>query len=205
MLVEDVIHLARYSELNSLSVKDNTPVIISFINLGLIQLYKEFALNRKEVVITIEAEKTLYTLPEDYMYYSLAFQKIEKNNKIINEDVPINDSSREDSIFFPSFNEVQIPENLDLKELTLVYVTKPPTYTVDTVKETIALPDVLIDCLLHYLGYKGHLGVRSDGQSENNSHYQRYKRSVLEAKDMGLGLSTEYYKEINRIVDKGFV
>lgn len=205
MLVEDVIHLARYSELSSLSVKDNTPVIISFINLGLIELYKQFALKRAEVVITLEKGKTLYELPSNYMYHTIAFQKIKKGNEIVKEDVPINDEQTENSVFFPSFNEIQIPETIDNTEITLVYVVKPPSYTTDTIKEEIALPDVLIDCLLHYLGYKGHLGIKGDGQSENNSHYQRFERSVFKAKEMGLSLSTDYYREVNKILAKGFV
>lgn len=205
MLVEDVIHLARYSELSTLSIQDNTPVIISFINLGLIELYKEFALTRSEVVIPIEENKTLYDLPENYMYPTIAFHNVKDGNKLKKEDIPINNEQSEISVFFPSFNKIQIPETIDNTEITLVYVVKPPSYTIDNVKENIALPDVLIDCLLHFLGYKGHLGVRSDGQSENNFHYKRYERSVLKAKEMGLSLSTDYYRETNKVALKGFV
>ena len=205
MLLEDVIHLARYSELNSVSVKDNTPVIISFINLGLIELYKEFALKRSEAVIPLEEGVTIYDMPADYMYHTIAFQKVKHGDELINEDIPINNEQIENSIFFPSYNKVQIPETIDNTEITVVYVVKPPSYTIESVGEELELPDVLVTCLLHFLGYKGHLGVRSDDQSENNSHYKRYERSVFKAKDMGLSLSTDYYRKTNKIVSKGFV
>jgi hypothetical protein len=208
MLVEDVIHLARYGELSGVSIKDNTPAIVSFINLGLIELYKEFALNREEVVITIEENVTVYDMPANYMYHSMAFEKVLRGNVLVNQDVPINDEQSENGIFFPSFNKVQIPEIEQTESrtaITIVYVAKPPSYTIDSVGEEIALPDVLIDCLLHYLGYKGHLGVKSDSQSENNSHYKRFERSITKAKEMGLSLSTDYYRQTNKIVSKGFV
>jgi hypothetical protein len=211
MLVEDVVHLARYGELSSVSIKDNTPAIVSFINLGLIELYKEFALNRSEVVITLEEGKTIYDMPSDYMYYTIAFEKVKKGNELVNQDVAVNDEQSVNGIFFPSFNKVQIPKIIDLTtaeertEITIVYVTKPPTYTIDTIKEEIALPEVLIDCLLHYLGYKGHLGVKSDDRSENNSHFKRFERSISKAKEKGLCLSTDYYREVNKIILKGFV
>lgn len=205
MLLEDVIHLARHSELSSLSIKDNSPVIIAFINLGMIELYKEFALNRSEIVIPVEENKTIYDLPSDYMYHTIAFELVKEGNELVARDVPINNEQKHNSIFFPSFNKVQVPKTVDFKEFTLVYVTKPPYYTIDDVKQQISLPDVLIDCLLHYLGYKGHLGVKSDGQSENNSHFKRYERSVFKVKEMGVSLATDYSRETNKIVSKGFV
>ncbi len=205
MLVEDVIHLARYSELGSGAIKDNTPAIVSFINLGMIELYKRFALNRLEIVVPIEVGKTLYTLPDDFMYATSAFHTVEENGELKNKVVSINDEQKEKSVFFPSYNKVQIPSDLDTTEITIIYVNKPPKYTIENLQDTIALPEVLVESLLHYLGYKAHLGIRSDGQSENNSHYQRFERSVNKAKQLGVVSSTDYYRETNRIFIKGFV
>lgn len=205
MIVEDVIHLAKYSELSNIAAKDNVVSIIAFINLGMIELYKRFALKRVEYTISIVEGQTVYDMPNDFMYATSAFKKVLICGKLHNENVPINEEQSVESIFFPTYNQVQIPDNLDLEEVSVVYVPKPIRYTVATIDQELDLPEVLLDCLLHYLGYKAHLGIRSDGQSENNYHALRFERSIKKAKELGVCPSTDYYKTTSRIADKGFV
>jgi hypothetical protein len=205
LILEDVIHLAKYSELSSVAIKDDTMAILSFINLGIVELYKRFPIKRVEHVISIEENQTLYSMPSDFMYATSAFQKVMDNEKLVNQDISINNELFDNSIFFPTYNQVQIPESLDIEEITVVYVPKPVKYTRDSLEQDIDLPEVLIDCLLSYVGYKGHLGIRSDSQSENNSHALRFERSIKKAKELGVCPSTDYYRSTNKINSKGFV
>jgi hypothetical protein len=205
LVIEDIIHLAKYSELSSIAIKEDTVAILSFINLGMVELYKRFALKRKTYIITINVEDTLYSMPVDFMYPTSAFKKVLQGTKLVNEDVPINEELSYYSVFFPTYNQIQVPESLETTELTLLYVPKPIRYTIDNLQVDIDLPEVLIDCLLSYIGYKGHLGVRSDGQSENNYHSLRFERSVLKAKELGVCPSTDYFRTTNKLNLKGFV
>lgn len=205
MIIEDVIYLAKYSELSSVAVKDDTIAILSFVNLGMIELYKRFALKRVEFVIPVIEGQTVYDMPSDFMYATSAFQKVRYGEELRNEDVPLNEELSYDSVFFPAYNKIQIPDDLDVTEITVIYVPKPPRYTREDLELELDLPEVLLDCLLSYLGYKAHLGIRSDGQSENNYHALRFERSVKEAKELGVCPSTDYYRVVNKVESKGFV
>ena len=178
---------------------------MSFVNLGMVELYIRFALKRIEHVITVVEGQTVYDMPADFMYATSAFQKIFENNEFINQDVPLNEEMSYGSVFFPSYNKVQIPEDLKVAEITVIYVPKPVRYTKDDRSLELDLPEVLIDCRLSYLGYKGHLGVRSDGQSENNLHALRFERSIQKVKELGVCPTTDYYRTTNKIGTKGFV
>ena len=204
MVLQDVINLARSSELNSIAVKEDTPAIVSFLNMGMIELYKRFALKTEEHIVALQEGETFYDLPTDFMYAIGAYKEVEIGSIRRDEDVPINDEDEPYSIFFPNHKQVQIPDVIDGAYISIIYVAKPERYSADALDVEIDLPEVLIDCLLHYIGYRGYLGVRSDGQSENNVHYARFERSVMKAKELGVCPSTDSYRMIDRLSDRGF-
>lgn len=205
MLVEDIIHLARYSELNNIHMKDDTSAILAFVNLGIVELYKRFPLKRVEIEIPIVENQTIYDLPSDFMYATSSYQKVKIGSFTKDENLPLNDEQECPSVFFPSYNKIQISEDIDNTKIFLIYVPKPVKYTMMDMKTEVDMPEPLIDCLLHFIGYKAHLGIRSDSQSENNTHYARFERSIKKAKELGICPSTDYYRVTNRIYERGFV
>ena len=86
-----------------------------------------------------------------------------------------------------------------------MFVAKPEKYTVNNLTVEVDLPDTLIEPLLHYIGYKGHLGVKSDGQSENNAHYMRFASSVNKARELGVAASSDSWNMSDRLFERGFV
>lgn len=208
MVVQEIINLARYSELGNTALKqvnnDTTAAIVSFINMGMIELYKRFALKTEEHIVDLAESQTIYSLPANFMYAMSAFKEVSEYSEDRDEEVPINDEDEPDSIFFPNHKQVQIPSVIDGAFISIIYVAKPEIVTVDDVNEDLDLPDVLIDCLLHYIGYRAHLGIKGDGQAENNTHYLRFERSVAKAKELGVTPSTDSYRMIDRLSDRGF-
>lgn len=204
MVVQDVVDLARYSELNSIAIKNDDVAIVSFINMGMVELYKRFALKTEEYIVALEEGQTIYALPTDFMFAMGAFKEVEIGSIRRNEDVAINDEDEPYSIFFPNHRQVQIPDVIDGAFISIIYVAKPERYSATALDAELDLPEVLVDCLLHYIGYRGHLGVRSDGQSENNAHFARFERSVAKAKELGVCPSTDSYRMIDRLFDRGF-
>jgi hypothetical protein len=83
-------------------------------------------------------------------------------------------------------------------------VAKPKFYDPDDLSDELELPDTLIEPLLHYIGYKAHLGVRSDGQSENNAHFTRFERSCDKARTLGVAHSIDSLSMAERIFNRGF-
>jgi hypothetical protein len=206
MKLQEVVDAARYSELNSVAVKDNDAAIVTFLNLGMLELYKRFPLKTKEHVITLTTENR-YSLPSDYMYALEAYDDSDRTADKPDAplvDIAINDTAAEMGIFFPNHTEVQVPFLEDRTFISIVYVAKPTSYTVDDLDAELELPETLVSPLLHYIGYKGHLGIRGDGQAENNAHWIRFDRSCQEARKLGVAYSLDSWHMPDRLKDRGF-
>lgn len=205
MILQHVIDLARYSEVAGTSIKDNTAAIILFINAGMLELYKRFPVNTKEHIIPLVDGTTTYALPSDFMYVLSAFEELPEGSETIASEIPINDEHDPKSIFLPNHTEVQVPLVADNSYISLIYIPKPPSYTEADLNTEIDIPETLIDCLLHYVGYKAYLGIRSDGQSENNAHYLRFERSCDRARELGVSHPLDSLQAPRKLADRGFV
>jgi len=192
MTVEKVIDLAVKGELKKLAVKDDTDSVISFINLGMIELYKRFPLDTEEVIIELgrvtdnndsyeRISDTVYKLPNDLMYISAAYEEDGTEIGINKEDDPL-------SIMTISWNKIQVPVATSGAFISVIYVKEPALIvnTPEALAEDIELPVQLVEALLHYIGYRGHGSIDGNIQAENNTHYQRFEASVQRAKMLGV-------------------
>jgi hypothetical protein len=204
MKVQEVIDIARYSELASVAVKDNIPAIIAFLNLGMIELYTRFPIKTEEYVVSLQEGVTTYEMPSDFMYAVAAYDEVPEGSTDLVLPVPINEEDDPYSIFFPDWNTVQIPLVASNSYISIIYVTKPTPITDQDLDKEIELPVTLVDALVSYLGYRAHLGVRSDGQSENNAHWARFDRNCKKARELGVAFPIDSLKMSNRIKDRGF-
>ena len=205
MIIKELITLAKFSELSGVAVKDNTEALVAFINLGMVELYGRFPIKTEEYVVELVTETSSYTVPNNFLYAVEAY--IEGSDQ---ESVPIaiNDEDDELSILFTGWNTFQVPTTLIGSYLTLVYSAKPTNITILQAKDgttELDLPDTLIDCLLSYLGYRGHLGVKSDPQSENNAQWSRFERNCKKARELGIAFPADAMTMNSRINDRGFV
>lgn len=208
MRLQDVINAARHSELGGVAVRNDNEAIITFLNLGMLELHKRFPLKMKEHVITLQVGVSMYALPDDYMYILSASD--DSDTTAENPDAPlvgvsVNDNKDQRGIFIPSYQEVQVPSVDDRTFISLIYVAKPTNYTIDNLEDEVDLPETLINCLLHYIGYKGHLGIKGDAQSENNAHWFRFDRACKEARDLGVAYPVDTWAMPDRLGDRGFV
>lgn len=204
MLVQDVVDTARYSELNAVSVKDNTAAIIAFLNLGMLELYKRFPISIKEHLVNLVDGQLFYDLPTDCMYTLSVYGEVAETGLGDVEELPVNDVDEPLSVFFPNHKQVQVPAATEGSYISIIYVAKPTIYTVDDLDSELDLPETLIEPLLHYIGYKAHLGVRSDAQSENNAHYIRFDRSCHKARELGVAFPADSWRMIDRLSSRGF-
>ena len=67
MTVRQVIELAKASELNGLSIANKDDVVLGFLNMGVLELYKRFTLKVEEYLITLEDNVSIYKMPNDFM------------------------------------------------------------------------------------------------------------------------------------------
>jgi len=193
MTIQDVIDDVAQGELKQLSVKDDPVAVISYINLGLIELYKRFSLRTEEVVIPLSATKTIYTLPDDCQ--SILEVLDEKGDWY-----SINDEDDALSILTPSYNTIQVPNPEDGAAISIIYSALPVRVQVTT--DILPLPLSLLDALYNYIGYRGHGAVNGELKTENNSHYMRFEANCKKAKDLGVITSDDTIN--TKLVDRGF-
>ena len=181
--------MARSGELSNLSEENFTdPIVVSYINLGLIELYKRFQLRSAEAIITMESATTLYTLDATDSRVSMSSDaEIMVIQEAYDESggvLTINVESDELGILTPSYNQVQIPNPAEGEKIAIIYLAGP-TY-VTSVTQQLSIPISLLEAMLHYVGYRAHGSVDGNIQAENNTHYQRFEASVARAKTLGL-------------------
>jgi len=184
MTVNDVVTQLKYGELRSIAIKDDVPAIVSYINLALIALYGRFKLSRGEKIIDLVDNVSIYPLNDDTMYVEAVYNEE-------GTELAINDDDNLDSVFLPSFNQIQVPNAATGGTISVLYVQSPtsivPGITDNlTLAMNVALPSILLEPLLHYVGYRAHGSMNGDIKAENNTHYMRYEASCKRVKDLGL-------------------
>ena len=207
MLISELVNLAKYSELSGVSAKDDINAVVAFINLGLLELYGRFPIKTEEHVISLEDGEFYYDLPKDYMYTIQAFGEVYIDFIQHAREIGINDPQDDLSIFTTNWNKIQVPYPATGSYISLIYASKPTPVTVETAEDgttELDIPFYLVDPLLHYIGYKGHLGIRSDAQSENNAHWARFERSCNRVRNDNPSFFGDSMEMPSRIHNRGF-
>ena len=204
MLLSELLNVAKYSELNTLAVKDDIPALVSFVNLGLIDLYGLFSLRTEEHIIELEDGVTIYDLPADFMFITGAYEapSIFSNDNSIN--LPINEEGNARSVNTINFKQVQIPLSLTGDYVGIIYVAKPELMTADNLDVDLPIPDQLVQPLLNFIAFKGQGGVTVNGQTEGDIYYARYRRSCDDIKRQGISIASDDLGMSNRLGYRGF-
>ena len=111
MTVRQVIDLAGTSELNGLMIAGKDEVVLGFINLGVLELYKRFALRNEEYIIELVDGVDIYTMPANYMWAVAAYGEVDiRSTETVNQ-LPINEEDNPLSVNSVGWNKLQIPPN----------------------------------------------------------------------------------------------
>jgi hypothetical protein len=209
MRVDDLIQMAQNSELRTLAVAQDEKVVIGYINLGLVELYKRFPVETKEVLITLEGDSEIYILPEDCMYLIAAYGEIPEYTDMLVNELPINEENNPLSINTIAWNKIQVPASIEGQVISLIYAASPELIRYD--EETgahnyqdIPLPASLIEALLHYVGYRAHAAVDGNIQADNSTHYTRFEASCGRVESLGTFTRDDLCMS-SRVSDRGFV
>lgn len=212
MTVADVIEYARYGELSQLGVVQNldstmpTEVvdaekqILSYINLGLIELYKRF--NLKEVASTVNIVPGVYT----YTISDVDLNVITSVEKSDGTEYVIGDKEDEESVHIVGYNTVKIPTTVVDTTMVVNYSAAPTkvAWAEDLSTVTIPLQPAALETLLHYIGYRAHGAMNGNVDGENNTHYMRFENSCKKLEATGMMVANQMYSA-TKLEDKGFV
>lgn len=204
MTGREIIELAKYSELAQLSVKDKDEALLSYLNLGLVELHKRFPLVVEEYVLALVDGQSIYTMPSDFMYLIAAYGEVDKNSQEVVNPLPINEEDNIMSVNTVTWNKVQVPLVTGGAYISLIYVANPTLLTISDLDNEVDLPLQMINALLSYIGYRGHAALDGTTATENNVHYMRFVAHCDEIDKLGLFTRDDMYMN-SRIETRGFV
>lgn len=189
MIVSVAIELLRNSELKQLSLRNDKPTVLGFINLGILEIYKRFNLWEAEAVITMAEGVLLYKL--DGLDANVAIDLSDKQLLMIEEvyeetgeKMVLNDELDPYSVSTPQYHQIEVVEEVDGQTMGVIYRAAPLFLTHE--KQEIPIPPQFIEALFHYVGFKGHGSIKSDIRGENNTHYIRFEASCALVHSEGL-------------------
>lgn len=197
MTVQFVIDQARSGELRSLSDKDKTDaVVIHYINLGLIELYKRFNLRTSVEIIRTTPNTPFYTLRSTDI--NQVVNVYDSFNKELTTKRTTDDEKYD--IAQINYNSFLVTEPKD-EELLFVYKAAPELVT--AVTDELDIPYAMLEALLHYVGYRAHGSVNGEINTEQNTHYVRFDKSC--ALLLAEGYETDALSVHDSVASKGFV
>jgi len=212
MTISDVIEYAKYGELAQLGVvkqlKSTVPAdvveaekqIISYMNMGLIELYKRFNLLTKQTVVVLDMYETMYVIDEPDLNEILAAYDEKGREYFINSE---NDAM---SILTPNYNTIQVPNPIQDEAIFVIYSAAPVKleWEEGPLTATVPIPPNMLEALLHYVGYRGHGAMSGEINSENNTHYMRFEASCTKLKEIGV-FADDALVAGTKLENKGFV
>jgi hypothetical protein len=226
MKLLDILKDLTYGELAGLALGnlkfdefDNEPDphqyerIMSYINLGLKEIYKRFFLKSREINVQEHEEITSYLLHSDYSAANTAsaialseryildtaedpfLDDILKIEEIYDEEgtkLPLNDITEEDSVYTPDYRTVQIPYPSDTEIFSVQYRASHPkldvTLATDPATVEVHLPNSLHSALLQYVGYRANLLTNPERSAD---FWQQFEKSCQHVERLGLEVQGE--------------
>ena len=204
MTVRQVIELAKASELSGLSIASKDDVILGFINIGVLELYKRFTLKIEEYIVTLVDNVSIYTMPNDFMWLVAAYGEVDARSSELVNVLPINESDNPLSVNTVSWNKVQIPVSKHGSYISLIYVASPAMYSLTDIDDTLDLPAQMLEPLLSYIGYRANSAIDTGVQTEDNAWYIRFENSCTRVRTEGMINSNDMFTT-GRIDTRGFV
>lgn len=204
MTVRQIIDLAKSSELNGLSVSSKDDVILSWINLGVLELYKRFQLKVNEYIVTLEDGVDIYKMPNDYMWIIAAYGEVDIQSTETVNQLPVNEEDNPLSVNTVGWNKIQIPVSINGAYVSIIYVASPEVYVVTELDAEVDIPPQMIETLLAYVGYKANSAIDSGVQTEDNAWYVRFEASCNKLREYGMGNGDDMFMS-KRLSTRGFV
>jgi len=184
---------------------DKYPKVVSFINLGLVDLYSRFILRKKECVIHQRPGKTLYYVRAEHMgnplggdpeIYIDGIMENPPDNDIIcfieafdemGIQIPINIASRKDGLFLPEPDVISMVPSDPPKIISIVYQAAYPkiviTGTFDPLVYPLYFPSFLRTALMAHVASRFYVGKETkaaEGEAHlTNTFLYRYEAECV--------------------------
>ena len=195
MKVSQFLSFVRDSELSNLSSNSFTDDrLISFMNLGIIELSKRFRLATKVETIQTSMYTHIYTLRHsdvinildiiDSKGKSLISQKISdsenydyklmsNNSFLLKRKVDYVESITHTK--FRGGGELENLQEVPAPDLSLVVVYSAIADLVEDKEDDLPIPELFIEALMSYVGYKAYRTLGANGQSDSSEKWKVFE------------------------------
>lgn len=194
MLILDVITLVRSSELKGLSEANMTDAkIIGFINLGVIELSKKFSVATKVEVIRTSPYTNVYTLRntdviqvleiydsngKELIRYDM-IDSIGYDYRLVGFNTFMLNREEQYITEYDAITGIDIMDEVSTPDRELAVVYRAVADKVTSEDDELTIPDMFIDALLSYIGYKANSALATT-EFETTRLWNRYMNSVNE-------------------------
>lgn len=192
MKLNKLLRQARNTRLRRLSESNKTDeILIDYINLAVLDLYKRFQLKTNEAIITLQSGVTEYSLDGTDPNVSLpdTSEVLQITSAFdTSGEIPINADENRLGIYTISYNKVQIPITETGEHISIIYRPYPEDIeyvddgTGKAVDVDVDLPQGLTNCVLDYIAYLAYDSTDSNGEE----YYAMYERSCTRADSYGV-------------------
>lgn len=202
---------------------NNTEQLINYINLGLIDLYKHFNLSVKELHLKQYAQIQKYKIHSSKAISNTSNTDLKYIIDTVDDpftddillittvfdekgcELPLNDSSKTNSVFTPKYNVLQIPCPEDENTNVIIYRASPQLLKVTCdFNQEVDIPITFLEPLLLFVASR-YKAARPSQESliESNNYMQKYISSINLIKSEGLFNS--FKNTSTKLTDRGFV
>lgn len=231
--VSDLLRSLSYGEFSNLSLgmegagsilESAHPRIIKHMNDGLLQLYSQFILDEKDLLVQMVEGITYYHLdprfgeaawdmavaPYPYIKDGLApfrddLIKVLAVYDSCGNQVPLNDNEDPASVFTPRANLLQIPRVQNGVCLSLLYQAKHPPLSHERLDDLVFLPHVLHGALTAYVAWQVYSSMNTtESTVKAMEHKARFEKIGLGAVADDL-VSTSISTTNSRFAKRGWV
>ena len=177
MTIRQVIDLAKASELTGLPAASKDEIVLGFINLGVLELYKRFTLKVEEWIVALEDGQSYYTAPEDFMWIIAAYGEVGSDSVEQVNILPVNEEDNPLSINTVGWNKIQVPLSVTGAYISVTYAATPKHYSIADIDDTIDIPPQMVEALLAYIGWRANSTIDTGVQTEDTVWYNRFENS----------------------------
>jgi len=203
MTVQQVIDTAANRELKNIAISNDVNAVLEYINLGLIELYKRFALKVSEEMVELQDGVEMYEMPSDFMWAITAYGEVESGSDVEVVELPINEEDNPLSLNTVGYNTVQVPLATDGAYISIIYRAGPEWVTEANLNDSVKVPPQMIAPLLNYIGYSGHISVNGIANTEQSTHYALFEQACARIEAAGMFTSDDVLMP-KRISNRGF-
>ncbi len=187
MRIREIIDVLKSTELKQIVTGEDDNLILSLLNMALIHIYSKLDILQEEQIIKLEDERTRYRLQENSQRVIQVFRGRYSSDGEFKE-IPLNDINHDGSVFTPQPYILHVPKPVTGDFISVVQTVTPPYITKENIDTlNFVIPPQLLEPIVNYCGYRAYIAMNGDQQTENTSHYMRFKQSLLEVQQSGLG------------------